>query len=95
MERKKSKHSLLFPTTFDMGRFLGHKTGTPPREGGSQTYELRGVLLHKGPSAYHGHYEAQVFDTAYAKSFSKASIQRLKRIITIDQSRGFNSTTKL
>lgn len=25
-------------------------------------YELRGVLLHKGPSAYHGHYEAQVFD---------------------------------
>ncbi|KAF8587403.1 cysteine proteinase [Ramaria rubella] len=26
------------------------------------TYELRGVLLHKGPSAYHGHYEAQVFD---------------------------------
>jgi uncharacterized UBP type Zn finger protein len=28
-------------------------------------YELRGVLLHKGPSAYHGHYEAQVFDVTY------------------------------
>lgn len=25
-------------------------------------YELRGVLLHKGASAYHGHYEAQVYD---------------------------------
>lgn len=28
-------------------------------------YELRGVLLHKGASAYHGHYEAQVFDLAW------------------------------
>jgi hypothetical protein len=31
----------------------------------SDLYELRGVLLHKGASAYHGHYEAQVFDAAY------------------------------
>ncbi|KAG1827163.1 cysteine proteinase [Suillus subaureus] len=50
MERKKSKHNLLFPTTLDMDQF--------------NIYELRGVLLHKGPSAYHGHYEAQVLDTA-------------------------------
>lgn len=28
----------------------------------SDLYELRGVLLHKGASAYHGHYEAQVYD---------------------------------
>lgn len=28
-------------------------------------YELRGVLLHKGTSAYHGHYEAQVYDELY------------------------------
>ncbi|KAJ3510286.1 hypothetical protein NLJ89_g4765 [Agrocybe chaxingu] len=26
-------------------------------------YELRGILLHKGASAYHGHYEAQVNDS--------------------------------
>jgi len=78
-----------------MGQFMGHKTGTPPREGGSQIYELRGVLLHKGPSAYHGHYEAQVFDTAYAKSFFEVVIQGLKHVIAIDQSRGFNLTTKL
>ena len=25
-------------------------------------YDLRGVLLHKGSSAYHGHYEAKAFD---------------------------------
>jgi uncharacterized UBP type Zn finger protein len=65
MERKKSKHAIKFPTVLDMGRFLG----TGPAEGISQNneggniYELRGVLLHKGTSAYHGHYEAQVFDT--------------------------------
>jgi len=28
----------------------------------SQVYELRGVLQHRGPSAYHGHYESQVYD---------------------------------
>ncbi|KAF9820152.1 hypothetical protein IEO21_01585 [Rhodonia placenta] len=67
MERKKSKHTISFPTFIDMDRFLG-----PPEErkqrgkqnsGKSKNlYELRGVLLHKGASAYHGHYEAQVFD---------------------------------
>lgn len=32
--------------------------------GSEETYELRGVLLHKGPSAYHGHYMAKVFDVS-------------------------------
>ncbi|KAL1717465.1 hypothetical protein EV715DRAFT_253708 [Schizophyllum commune] len=32
----------------------------------SHIYDLRGVLLHKGSSAYHGHYEAQVYDTERA-----------------------------
>lgn len=31
-------------------------------------YELRGVLLHKGASAYHGHYEAQVFNEESVRS---------------------------
>ena len=47
-----------------MNKFLGSKTdrenGT---SGGKALYELRGILLHKGASAYHGHYEAQVNDT--------------------------------
>ncbi|KZT68135.1 hypothetical protein DAEQUDRAFT_340767 [Daedalea quercina L-15889] len=29
---------------------------------GKNMYQLRGILVHKGASAYHGHYEAQVFD---------------------------------
>ncbi|KAJ7775067.1 hypothetical protein B0H16DRAFT_1672615 [Mycena metata] len=65
MERKKSKHSISFPTTIDMTRFVGNaadRKSTSPKESDGNIYELRGVLLHKGKSAYHGHYEAQVFD---------------------------------
>ncbi|KAH8107139.1 cysteine proteinase [Cristinia sonorae] len=64
MERKKSKNAISFPLTLDMNPFLG-----PPNsrkitndQGKNHIYHLRGVLLHKGSSAYHGHYEAQVFD---------------------------------
>lgn len=68
MERKKSKHNLLFPTTLDMNQFVGsaaaRKAASSNKSAGKNIYELRGVLLHKGPSAYHGHYEAQVLDTA-------------------------------
>lgn len=68
MERKKSKHNLLFPTTLDMDQFVGsaaaRKAASSDKSARKDIYELRGVLLHKGPSAYHGHYEAQVLDTA-------------------------------
>lgn len=68
MERKKSKSSISFPRTLDMSKFTGsldarnadaaqlHSTND------SEIYELKGVLLHKGSSAYHGHYEAQIDD---------------------------------
>ncbi|KAI0670438.1 cysteine proteinase [Trametes maxima] len=67
MERKKSKQSILFPTFVDMDRFIG---STETRKSckkqaakeSKNLYQLRGILLHKGGSAYHGHYEAQVFD---------------------------------
>lgn len=71
MERKKSKHSITFPTTLDMGKFLGSKNDREryPRNDDDNIYELRGILLHKGTSAYHGHYEAQVNDIEYACLF--------------------------
>ncbi|OJT06086.1 Ubiquitin carboxyl-terminal hydrolase 48 [Trametes pubescens] len=67
MERKKSKQSILFPTFIDMNHFVGppekrRRRGAWPVQRSENLYELRGVLLHKGASAYHGHYEAQVFD---------------------------------
>lgn len=68
MERKKSKHAISFPMTLDMNGFLGNDatrkaaTSSTTKKCDDNVYELRGVLLHKGASAYHGHYEAQVFD---------------------------------
>ena len=83
MERKKSKNAMLFPTTLNMDRFLGcsasRKAAASSRSAGEYIYELRGVLLHKGTSAYHGHYEAQVFDATYVCriAFHYFSIQPL------------------
>jgi hypothetical protein len=53
-----------------MSQFLGNENDrgqATTSNGGHQrnTYELRGILLHKGSSAYHGHYEAQVYDSEY------------------------------
>ncbi|CAL1704590.1 unnamed protein product [Somion occarium] len=70
LERKKSKHTITFPLTLDMEQFLGSQDDklkhSQKRANGEHrdrnVYHLRGVLLHKGPSAYHGHYEAQVYD---------------------------------
>jgi len=65
MERKKSKHSMSFPLTLNMKKFIGPMTnqGTDASQyPEDELYELRGILLHKGASAYHGHYEAQVYD---------------------------------
>lgn len=71
MERKKQKHAITFPTILDMNQFLVGQASLdgPACTNGFQqadaVYELRGILLHKGGSAYHGHYEAQVYDTEY------------------------------
>lgn len=80
LSRKKSKQAILFPSVLDMSPFMDTAASEdfdalkPPakrrhsegvNEVSDLTYELRGVLLHKGPSAYHGHYEAQVFDVTY------------------------------
>ncbi|KDQ60998.1 hypothetical protein JAAARDRAFT_191121 [Jaapia argillacea MUCL 33604] len=86
MQRKKSKHAISFPTLIDMGQFLGpddthneqRSNGTCSRSG--HVYELRGVLLHKGQSAYHGHYEAQVFDVLNKQwyQFNDETVTKIK-----------------
>jgi hypothetical protein len=47
-ERKKSSASIEFPKSLDMSEFV---TGG----GRPQWYDLRGILIHKGTSAHHGH----------------------------------------
>ncbi|KAG8728077.1 hypothetical protein FRC12_022035, partial [Ceratobasidium sp. 428] len=62
MERKKSKQAINYPLSINMRPFVdGQKSDL--------WYDLRGVLLHRGASAYHGHYEAQVFDVTRNKWF--------------------------
>ncbi|TFY67092.1 hypothetical protein EVG20_g4062 [Dentipellis fragilis] len=73
MERKKSKHNISFPSVLDMNRFLeppsGPQTAKSLADESENIYDLKGVLLHKGPSAYHGHYEAMVFDVMHNSWF--------------------------
>lgn len=73
MERRKQKHAITFPSVLDMNQFLGGNSNTQDSATNARkddnVYELRGVLLHKGSSAYHGHYEAQVYDTELASWF--------------------------
>ncbi|KAG6851255.1 hypothetical protein H0H93_011691 [Arthromyces matolae] len=77
MERRKSKHSILFPMKLDMAPFKDPR-GSPVSyscsSGNSDVYELRGILLHKGSSAHHGHYEAQIYDEMFSKSFLRSMV---------------------
>ena len=64
LERKKSKNIITFPRELDMSPFV-KDSSTAGSPSATHIYELRGILLHKGPSAYHGHYEAQVYDSEW------------------------------
>ncbi|KAI0306325.1 hypothetical protein B0F90DRAFT_1688970 [Multifurca ochricompacta] len=66
LERKKRKHNVSFPTVLDMNKFLSNRDATNE----DNIYELKGVLVHKGSSAYHGHYEAMVFDVMHDSWFA-------------------------
>ncbi|KAF5315656.1 hypothetical protein D9611_004911 [Ephemerocybe angulata] len=89
MERKKQKHAISFPTVLDMNQFLGGKQdpNVPEVEDRPRSednvYELRGILLHKGSSAYHGHYEAQVYDAELASwfQFNDESVTSIASIV--------------
>ncbi|KAF7294772.1 hypothetical protein MIND_01014800 [Mycena indigotica] len=81
MERVKSKNVITFPQVLDMTPFLG-KTADVSTKADSNIYELRGVLLHKGKSAYHGHYEAQIHDVTSSSwfQFNDEVVSRIKKL---------------
>ncbi|KZT28434.1 cysteine proteinase [Neolentinus lepideus HHB14362 ss-1] len=64
MERKKCSHAVTFPMVLNMDQFLDARLFDSGGNRNRNVYHLRGVLLHRGPSAWHGHYEAQVYDVA-------------------------------
>ena len=58
--KKKITEPLRFPDTLDMRPYVA-----APPAGASETeyvYDLQAVLIHRGPSASHGHYIAQVLE---------------------------------
>lgn len=66
LTRSKSTHAIAYPLKLDMGKYLPGNTVSKGKKGatGKQKamYGLKGVLMHKGASAHHGHYVAQVHD---------------------------------
>ena len=94
MERKKSKQSISFPRTLNMSRFTttsGASSGDPSN---NHEYHLRGVLQHKGPSAYHGHYEAQIFDVEYVSHYQSFTICSADHILRLGHRLGISSMTR-
>lgn len=87
LERKKSTHSVEFPFTIDMNQFICDDAVRQPA-----LYDLKGVLLHKGGSAHHGHYMAEVFDV---KSVDRLSLQRHPLMCLAGDRDGTISTTSL
>ena len=73
-----------------MGEYIGDRTQSEHMDELRSRYELRGVLLHKGASAHHGHYEAQVYNSRYV--FQKYS----QTMLTCSKATqlGINSTTR-
>lgn len=61
-ERVKSKTTVKYPPSIDMAAFLG----VPLDE--EMIYDLRAVLVHKGETAYSGHYCAQVHNEMFVCS---------------------------
>ncbi|KAK2157913.1 hypothetical protein LSH36_181g00016 [Paralvinella palmiformis] len=53
--KKKLNTYIQFPEVLDMSQYLGEKMGTT-------VYDLYAVLIHRGPSAYSGHYIAHIRD---------------------------------
>ncbi|KAF7304975.1 hypothetical protein MKEN_01212200 [Mycena kentingensis (nom. inval.)] len=85
MERVKSKNTITFPKTLDMGPFMGNvarRKAETTSKSDANLYELRGVLLHKGKSAYHGHYEAQILDDATSSwyQFNDEEVKKIKKL---------------
>jgi ubiquitin carboxyl-terminal hydrolase 48 len=57
--KKKTNHLVKFPLSIDMREFLADGCADPQE---SYVYDLKSVLLHRGESAYRGHYMAHVYD---------------------------------
>ncbi|KAF0307914.1 Ubiquitin carboxyl-terminal hydrolase 48 [Amphibalanus amphitrite] len=74
LKKKLSSH-LRFPELLDVSEFVG-------RPAGAVTYRLQAVLLHKGPSAYSGHYTAHICDSETGAwfRFNDEEVEKIKSL---------------
>ena len=67
--KKKVKGIIQFTSTLNMAKFVGtpaqRESEEAQEEKDEMIYELTAVLMHKGLSAYSGHYIAQIWDHEY------------------------------
>ncbi|XP_012938291.1 ubiquitin carboxyl-terminal hydrolase 48 isoform X2 [Aplysia californica] len=72
--KKKLSSFIQFPETLDMSPYMGDQ------EGGTVLYELTAVLIHRGPTAFSGHYIAHIREPesgAWYK-FNDEEIEKMK-----------------
>ena len=72
MAKVKASDKLSFPLSLDLAPILASDVpaGAPPLADGTR-YELVSILIHKGPSASHGHYGAlAITGLKFANCFS-------------------------
>lgn len=63
--KKKLNGFIQFPETLDMSKFMttnGNHTHNDNSPQSGSIYRLKAVLIHRGPSAYSGHYIAHILD---------------------------------
>mmetsp|Transcript_4816 Transcript_4816/g.6724 ORF Transcript_4816/g.6724 Transcript_4816/m.6724 type:complete len:348 (+) Transcript_4816:1-1044(+) len=89
-KKKKSRARVSFPYTLDMGPYV--TLGQNP-EGNTAVYELSAVLIHKGVSAYGGHYIAHVRDEVSRKwwEFDDESVKLQESTLSIPEEEQSNN----
>lgn len=91
--KKKLNSFIQFPETIDMTQYLSHNnttgnteipdscsSGEMPTKENSVTYGLTAVLIHRGPTAYSGHYIAHIKDINSKNwyKFNDEDIEKMK-----------------
>jgi hypothetical protein len=78
-----------------MREYIGDRTENGHVDEPPSLYELRGVLLHKGASAHHGHYEAQVYNSRYVLLRYRLRTKVTYGVGSKATPLGINSTTRM
>ncbi|XP_074654774.1 ubiquitin carboxyl-terminal hydrolase 48-like [Tubulanus polymorphus] len=74
-QKKKLSNFIQFPEELDMGIYI-----TDSDKAGQYVYELQAVLIHRGPTAYSGHYIAHIRAADKLKSWYKFNDEDIEKM---------------